>query len=206
PVGRRSLSTRRHCPQIAPFGCLTILDTFRIEIGISGWIYTYALAVGIADETTAAYLNSAFWGAFTVGRLLAIPVAVRVRPRTILFGDLVLCLFSMIALVFLPGLPLVVWIGVMGVGLAIAPLFATTMSLAERLMPISGRVTGYFFIGVSSGSLVMPWLIGQLIEPAGPKAMMVAILVDVVLALLVLASLLFFFGDGRRESMEKINV
>ena len=45
------------------------------EVGLGGWIYTYAIRLDLADETTAAYLTSAYWGAFTLGRLIAIPIA-----------------------------------------------------------------------------------------------------------------------------------
>ncbi len=172
-----------------------------VEISVGDWIYTYAVAMGVADKTTAAYLNSAFWGAFTLGRLLAIPLAIKLRLRTMLFGDLLLALICIVALHIWSGISPVVWMATTGAGLAIAPLFATTMSLAERLMPISGRVTGYFFVGVSSGSLVMPWLIGQLIEPIGPTAMTMTILVDVLLAWVILIALIGGWGDGRRAKV-----
>jgi fucose permease len=43
------------------------------EGSFGGWIYTYARAMNLGTEITAAYLTSAFWGAFTVGRLLSSP-------------------------------------------------------------------------------------------------------------------------------------
>ena len=50
------------------------------EASYGGWVYTYALKLGIGSATTAAYLTSAFWGALTLGRLVSIPLAARFRP------------------------------------------------------------------------------------------------------------------------------
>lgn len=169
------------------------------EVGLGNWIYTYALKMELADETVAAYLNAAFWGAFTVGRLLGIPVAAVLRPRTMLLGNLVFCLLGVLMLLLWPHSTAVVWSGVILAGLAIAPLFATTMSLAERLMPISGRVTGWFFVGVSAGSLVMPWLIGQLFTGIGPQVVMWVALSDILLAILVYAVLITVFARSARQ-------
>jgi FHS family Na+ dependent glucose MFS transporter 1 len=64
------------------------------EVGMGGWLYTYAVEMGLADTTSAAYLTSVYWGAFMLGRLLSIPIAARVRPRVILWTDLIGCLVS----------------------------------------------------------------------------------------------------------------
>ncbi len=58
------------------------------EVSFWGWIFTYAVALNLADETVAAYLTSTFWAALTFGRLVAIPIAIRFRPRTIMLSKL----------------------------------------------------------------------------------------------------------------------
>jgi FHS family Na+ dependent glucose MFS transporter 1 len=64
------------------------------EVSFGGWIYTYTLALKLSGAAAAAYLTSAFWGSLTVGRLLAIPLASRFRPRAVLFCDLAGCMVS----------------------------------------------------------------------------------------------------------------
>jgi len=54
----------------------------------------------LADETGAAYLNSAFWGALTIGRLLSIPLAVRFSPKAMLRFDLLGSLLSLGLMVY----------------------------------------------------------------------------------------------------------
>ncbi|MEW5959604.1 MAG: MFS transporter [Chloroflexota bacterium] len=162
------------------------------EVAFGGWIFTYALELKVAGAAIAAYLTSAFWGALTVGRLLAIPVAARVRPRYILLGDLAGCLVSVGLILAWPGSLAAIWVGTLGVGLAMASIFPTTISLAERRMTVTGQVTGWFFVGASAGAMCLPWLIGQLFESTGPQVVMTAILVDLALALAILFILLSF--------------
>lgn len=161
------------------------------EVAFGGWIFTYARELNIATETSAAYLTSAFWGALTVGRLLAIPIAARVRPRYILLGDLIGCLISVGLILVWPS-ALTAWIGTLGVGLSMASIFPTTISLAERRMTVTGQVTGWFFVGASAGGMIIPWLIGQLFESVGPQVVMTILWGDLVLALGVLIILLLF--------------
>ena len=160
------------------------------EIGFGGWIYTYALELDLADETTAAYLNSAFWGAFTIGRLLSIPLATRFRPRVLMMVNFFGCLLSATLIILFQGSVTVLWSGSILMGLSMASIFPVTITLAERRMTISGQTTSFFFVGVGLGSMLMPWLIGQLFEPIGPLATMYVILVALVLDFLVFLGML----------------
>jgi FHS family Na+ dependent glucose MFS transporter 1 len=93
------------------------------ELSFGGWIFDYAVALGLTTSSTSAYLlNSAFWGALTLGRLLAIPAAIRLRPSTILLGGLVGCLVSLVVILGWPASSVAVWLGTVGMGLSIAPM------------------------------------------------------------------------------------
>jgi FHS family Na+ dependent glucose MFS transporter 1 len=159
------------------------------EVGFGDWIFTYSVEQGLADEAAAAYLNSAFWGMLTAGRLLAIPIAARVRPSAILLGDLILCLVSVVTILLWPTSAVALWIGAMGLGLGLASVFPTLVSLAERRMTVTGKVTSWFLVGGSAGSMTLPWLIGQLFESIGPLVTLIAIGIDLLLALAVWAAL-----------------
>lgn len=160
------------------------------EGSFGGWIATYAETTGVGDATTAAYLTSAFWGAITLGRLLSIPIAKRFTPRQVLFGDLVACLVSVAILLLWPGARVATWVGTLGAGLAMASIFPTTLSFAERNMTITGTITSLFFIGGSLGGMTLPAMIGQLFERVGPRVTTVAIMGAVVLDLLVFGLML----------------
>jgi FHS family Na+ dependent glucose MFS transporter 1 len=169
---------------------LLLLLYVGAEAAFGGWIFTYAVAQSLSDARTAALLTSAFWGALTVGRLLGIPIAARVRPRAILLTDLVGCLASVGAMLLWPSSAAVAWAGTVGLGLAMASIFPSAISLAEERVSITGRVTGWFLVGSSIGAMSLPWLIGQLFASVGPRITMIAILLDLFVATGVLVILI----------------
>jgi len=142
------------------------------EVGFGGWIYTYALELNLANETTGAYLTSAFWGAFTAGRLISIPIAARFRPRWILFADLVGGILSLGLIILLRNSETALWAGSILLGLFIASVFPAMFTLAERRMTLTGKVTSWFFVGASAGAMFFPWLMGQLFEAIDPLAIL----------------------------------
>lgn len=166
------------------------------EAGFGGWIYTYALALGMGGVDSAAYLTSAFWGSFTIGRLAAVPLASRFQPRTILMVGLLGSLAWIALIAILPTSQAVLWISSLGYGLAIAALFPTMLAFAGQRMSLSGQTTRWFFVGAGLGGMSLPWLIGQLFTNFGPAAMIFAILVDLLLALS-----LFLWSDRLSHSV-----
>lgn len=170
------------------------------EAGYGGWVFTYAKSANFGPlnltDATAAYLTAAFWGALTLGRLFSIPLAARLRPSVILFADLVGCLLSLGAILLWPASIPALWAGSIGLGMFMASIFPTTIAFAERRMPISGRITGFFFVGVGAGAMTVPWLVGQLFEPLGPQALLYALISVLLLGVGVL-TILFITSAGR---------
>ena len=191
-TGRSDAGEPRSDPLLVLFIALFLALYVGAEVGFGGWIFSYAVGLDLAAEAQAAYLTSAFWGAFTVGRLVSIPAAAFFRPRTILAADLLGALASVGLLLLWPSSLTVVWIGAIGMGLALASIFPTALSLAERRMTISGRVTSWFFVGASLGGMSLPWLMGQLFVGLGPQAIIVALLADLLLANAVFVALLWY--------------
>jgi FHS family Na+ dependent glucose MFS transporter 1 len=169
------------------------------EVAFGGWLYTYALTSGLAGASMAAFLTSAFWGSLTLGRLLTIPLAARLRPAVLLGLSLTGSLLVLGALLIWRDSPAVVWAGAIGMGLSMAAIFPVTITLAGSLMPISGRITAWFFVGASAGGMVVPWLIGQWFEPIGAQVTMVIVLADLLLATLLYLLLLARAGSRQRE-------
>jgi FHS family Na+ dependent glucose MFS transporter 1 len=165
------------------------------EVGFGGWLYTYALEQELASETTAAYLTSAFWGAFTLGRLFSIPIAAVVRPRWILLGDLLGSGLSLVLILAFINSIVMLWAGTILLGLFMASIFPTIFSLAERRMTMTGKVTSWFFVGASAGGMFFPWLMGQLFEGIRPSAIMVVLLGNLVAAFLFYIVLMLVSGS-----------
>ena len=163
-------------PQIRRDWLLVVLIAlfFFVYVGaegsFGGWIATYARESGLGNAAEAAYLTSVFWGALTLGRFLS---------------DLLGVLLSVVLLSLGPHSRTLTWLGAAGAGLSMASIFPTTLSLAERHMTISGAVTSLFFVGASTGGMVIPWAIGQLFGYIGPRVvpafLLAAALLDIAI-------------------------
>lgn len=162
------------------------------EVSYGGWVAVYAVKLNLTTEVTAAYLASVFWGALTIGRLLAIPITARLRPRVVLAGDLAGCLLSIAIMLVWANSLTAVWLGTFGMGLSMASIFPVTLSFAERNLPITGQITGKFFVGASIGGMTLPWLVGQFIDAVGPQATMIIIGLDLLAAVAVFVTLLLY--------------
>jgi FHS family Na+ dependent glucose MFS transporter 1 len=178
---------------VLPVLLLVILFVLYVglELGFANWIYTYALTLDLETTITAAYLTSGFWGSFTFGRLLGVWVSTRARSQTILFVDLIGCAVSTIIIMLWKDSSLALWVGSIGLGLSMASIFPTFLMLAGERMQVTGAMTGWFLVGSGAGSMLLPWLIGQIFVLTGPQAMTTVLLVDIagiVLVLLLFAS------------------
>lgn len=176
---------------VAPIVLVVILFLLYVglELGFGNWIYTYALTLGLETSVTAAYLTSAFWGSFTLGRLVGIWVSTRLRAQTTIIIDLVGCTLSTIVIMIWRDSSAALWIGTFGLGISMASIFPNIMMLAGERMQITGTVTGWFLIGSGGGSMFLPLLLGQLFAYSGPQ-MMTTVLLVVILALFMV---LFIF-------------
>jgi MFS transporter, FHS family, Na+ dependent glucose transporter 1 len=162
------------------------------EAGFGGWVFTYATTLNLATPATAAYLTSIFWGSFTLGRLVSIPMAVRFKPQTMLIWDLVGCIVSMSVILLFPESLTALMIGAAGLGLSQASMFPSMLVYAGQRMSLSGRVTSWFFVGAGAGGMILPWLLGQLFEKFGPYAVMWAIWIDLLVIVAVFLAIRFY--------------
>ena len=156
------------------------------EVAYGNWIFTYATERGLADAQLAAELTSIYWGAFTVGRLVGIPIAARVSAGAILTVCFAGIGLASLGILSRPDSPWALWLGTIAAGVAVAPTFATIISLAESRMPITGRATGWFFVGSSTGGMTIPWVIGQFFETHGTEWTFYVVLADVFVGFVVL--------------------
>ena len=161
-----------------------------LELGFGNWIYTFSTRLHLASETSAAYLTSAFWGAFSIGRLLGIGISSRLRPQIILLTDLAGCLVAFAILLLWPASSLALWAGTILMGLSIASIFATGMAFAEQRLSLTGVMIGWILVGGGIGGMIFPWLIGQLFERVSPRITMPVLLAGNLVAFGLLFALI----------------
>jgi FHS family Na+ dependent glucose MFS transporter 1 len=146
------------------------------EVSFSSWLYTFIVSLHPSDVPAAVMLNSAFWFAIAAGRLLAIPISVRLLPRKLLAIDFIGSLACLTVIITLAHSLTALWVGVIGLGLFMASIAPIQMDYIDRRLKITGTISGVLSAAFSVGSMVFPWLSGVMFDSKGPKAMMFLIL------------------------------
>jgi FHS family Na+ dependent glucose MFS transporter 1 len=141
------------------------------ELTYGNWIYTYALTLNLADATSAAYLTSGFWLAFTIGRGISIPVAARFNPVQILTVSFLGGLSALALAIFAPDSINMLWGATLALGFFIAPIWATGYNLAGQSIRLTATISSIIILGDSMGAVVLPWVTGQAIERFGAQTM-----------------------------------
>jgi FHS family Na+ dependent glucose MFS transporter 1 len=160
------------------------------EITFGGWVYTYAVTLNLASAAGAAYLTSAFWAAFTVGRLLSIPAATRFTPKQVILTALISCLSILALGIIFSGSSATLWLMAIGLGFCMAPIWPTGFTLAGQSIAMTGRITGVILLGDSFGGMVLPTVVGKVIEGSGPRSMVSLVFGSLILNLLAFIGML----------------
>jgi fucose permease len=176
--------------KLAVVAALFLFFYVGAEIAFGGWIYTYAVGLQLASVAVAAYLTSAFWLSFTIGRLLSVPLAIHFQPRQIIAVALLGCLFFMGLIGVFIHSSTVLWVSVLGVGFCMAPIYASGFTLAVHGLTLSGRTSGIILLGDSFGGMVLPWLVGFVLGLTGPSAMATLVFGSLLFDLVAFAGLL----------------
>jgi fucose permease len=159
------------------------------EATAMGWYFSYAVESGM-DRQAAAYLNSGFWAAFTVGRLATIWMSIRFNAASLIVAGLSISLLIAIGLLVSTPAPLFLWLGAIGLGLAVAPVYPNAFGLAERMVGLSGKITGLLLVGSAVGNMFWPWLTGQFFKSHGPQMMALVIALNLFGSLAIIAILI----------------
>ena len=97
--------------------------------------------------------------------------------------DLIGALISISLILIWSNSTAILWLGAIGLGFSFASIFPTTIALAERRMPLTGKITGSIFIGAGLGSMTIPWLMGYFLESVAATAVLWIILLGLILSM-----------------------
>ena len=148
------------------------------EVGVASWVTEYlAPSVGLA---WAAAATSIYWGAITLGRVLAVPISARLAPGVVVIGSLTLALTALLAAHWLPVAPVAFAV----VGLGLAPIFPTGLAWLSRVMPRRAeQVTPIALAAANLGPVASAPLIGAAVATWGVGVIPTALSAAAVLAL-----------------------
>jgi FHS family Na+ dependent glucose MFS transporter 1 len=181
----------RHIPySVVLTAALFLFFYVSAEIAFGGWVYTYAVELKLASAVQAAYLTSGFWLAFTVGRLLSVLLATRFTPRQIISVALLGCVFFMGLVFVFADSAAILWIAALGAGFCMAPVYPSGFTLAVQGLKLTARASSVILLGDSFGGMILPWLVGQVLEATGPRAMVYLVFSSLICDLLAFVGLL----------------
>jgi MFS transporter, FHS family, glucose/mannose:H+ symporter len=149
-----------------------------VENGVGGWEATSLRASGIGAAAAASW-TAGYWAAITAGRLLAIPLALRLAPSVLVTGALLLA-GAGLAVAHSPTLAPVAYTLT---GLALGPVFPTVLAWLAAAAPGARGSTATVFAAANLGGVVLPAVIGWLAAAWSPSVIPTSVLV-VVLACL----------------------
>jgi FHS family Na+ dependent glucose MFS transporter 1 len=184
-------------PYVVMVGTISTLLFIYVgaEVTYGGWIYTYAVKVYDISPPESAIISSAFWGAITIGRLIAVPITAKVKSSIILLSNLVGSLVCIAILLFFDSLlsRILLWILTIGYGLTMSSVYATAFAIpAQNGVTITSRASSAFVISGAIGEVTIPTVVGFLITGLSRSAFLTSILV-MHLVLIVLYFVMVYY-------------
>ena len=163
-----------------------MLTYLSIEASIMGWLVTYFIDSGAANEGAAQMLTALFWIVILAGRTFCIFLSSRVTPPTFLmFATVGIGGFLIMVLLCQSFVPLL--IGTIGLGLCMAGMYGNTVSNATEVFKEYPLAMGFFVTLTGIGSVAAPSVIGVI---AGHWNIRVGLSVLLVPAALLIATCL----------------
>lgn len=161
------------------------------EVGVASWEPTHLAP--LLGASTAAFATSGYWGALTLGRVLASPLSARVRPADLVAGATLLALAGLALAHWTPLAPFAYVL----VGFAFAPIFPTSLAWLQRVFPRRSELVAPLVIAAANlGPVATSRPLGILVEHGGPQ--LIPTLLAALVALLVLVTAALWRATRRR--------
>ena len=175
-----------------------------LEVAVGGWTTVYATRYIGLSEADGRALTSAYWLAFTLGRVAASLVAAATSPRALLLGSTPLAAAGSALALALPRGVLARAPGLAGaavalVGLGLSCSFASLLALLGECAPVNGSATGLLGGCAGAGTMALPAAIALLAKatPLGYQGLMAVTLVAMLLQFACLAPVLAAAGRAK---------
>jgi fucose permease len=148
---------------------LTIFLYTACEFGVWNWLVRYLITKGIAESTALTILSLGFALGLLLGRVAIAPVLIKIPPLTVTLGSAIAMAVTTFAMLRATDAT-TASVAVFCVGLAMAPLFPTTIAVVGNTFK-QGTATAIGFMitcgfsGVTLSSPIIGWLAGP--DPKG---------------------------------------
>lgn len=154
----------------------------------------------------ASYLDTVFWGSFTIGRFTGSVLSHFITIKRLFPIDVAINLLAVTFLdIFSTDSHAALWIFTIIVGVTIAPLYPAAMSYVNTQIQVGGIVLTIVVFATGAGDFLYVWLAGHLYDTYGPRTVLYAIQVSAI-SVFILALILLICGHfhGNRFENEGI--
>ena len=154
------------------------------EFGMWNWLVKYLISRGIQESSALNILSLGFALGLLLGRVAIAPVLIRIPPLYVVLGAAVLMAITTSSVLQVSG-PTMAAVAVFCSGLAMAPVFPTTLAvLANIFQQGTATAIGFTitcgFTGLTVSSPIIGWLSGT-----DPKGLRTALMVLPILSVVI---------------------
>jgi fucose permease len=135
------------------------------EVGVWNWLARHLIAQGIPEGRALNILSLGFALGLLLGRVAVAPVLITVAPQTVtLVAAILMAVTTYLALqTTSPG---IAWVAVFCAGVAMAPVFPTTLAMAGNVFTVAtatamGIVITFGWVGLAVSSRIVGAIAGE---------------------------------------------
>ncbi|KAL4233504.1 ribosome-binding protein [Mactra antiquata] len=160
------------------------------------FIRTYSVDEMHFPRDEASYLDTIYWGSYTVGRFLGSILSHFIHIKILIVIDAILYLISVTSLNIFSAKfnsKTVLWAFTAGVGFLVAPLFPAGISFTNTQIEVGGVVLTLVMFSSGLSHLLYVWIAGSLYDHYGPQTILytvqtASVLVFIIVVIFVLVT------------------
>ncbi|CAF1082104.1 unnamed protein product, partial [Didymodactylos carnosus] len=178
------------------------------EGSFGSYLHTYAHLHLNIPKDIAAYLNSAFWGSFALGRFFGIFISLKIKPIHMIFIDLFGCLLSLVLILIFHRSVTILWVASIIYGLFVGSIYASAINWTEHRIKMTGKILSALAVGGSSGDAIIPLSVGFAISSRriGPLGFIIIPVIVTVLATALIFILILCIPEPEQSKPENVDV
>ncbi|OQR67400.1 sodium-dependent glucose transporter 1A-like [Tropilaelaps mercedesae] len=173
--------------------CIYVMLGVANEQNYASMISVYVIRSLGFSKSSGAFLVSVFWGAFTLSRIVATGMSIKMDPMTMFYSSHVLVMLATIALTMFPRTEWVIWSMSALYAFGLSPFFGNVCAWALQYLFLNHSYMAAITIFVCIGAMMPPIIIGPFIEKY-PIALMYS---NIALSSLMTATAIGFIVLGQ---------
>lgn len=189
-------------PRAFSFWLNTFIMFFYLccEASLLNWLVTYFKDSGIFSEALSNIMPAVLWTMILAGRLLCAYLASKMN-KSILILVLGVLLIGFFSFMITATNPVLIFIGILGIGLSMSGIYPTTLSTQDKKYNTSTVATGTCIAVATIGAIIMPIIIGNVANLYGIKAGMATILGALIcLVILMIVKVVYNFRVEQKRA------